>query len=294
VLIALLLSCTASPVDSAREEPVVEDSEGSRGLDPTQPSWGPAQVEAAIGEGLAQGLGEPISLRNWFVGVLALYQVAYDPEEPTCGPALIQIHDEDTLVSNFAGVCEAADGTLVDGGWIHSESWKTTEAGESLQMKILTSLTVVDNQGGVSVCGGTSFAQVVVDGQDLSFELSLGGDYDMSVDQGFLAHPVGAGLFVTGSRELGVLSANLEGGIRHDGLTLYFEELVRDPAVCEGFTGRVKVRDPSSAWLDWDLDCSSCGALSFEGQDLGEVCAGEDLEEALRASIDVVVRVQRW
>ncbi len=294
MVILSFAACAHSPADDAAEDSSPPDSEGRTTLDGVEPVWGASEVEAGITAALGSGLGEPVSLRNWFVGLLDHYVDQPGPDQAVCASVLVQAHDEETVVSNWYGSCEANDGTLVDGGWILTESWGTRAGGETWQMALLTTIEARDAVGNESSCGGTAQAVVTRDGEDVEFELSLGGDYDLAMDRGFLAHPVGAGFFLSGARAGGQIEATLDGGLRHDQLSLYFEEVVTAPDVCDGFSGRVRVRDPSSAWLDWDLDCSTCGPLSFQEQDLGEVCAGEALAEALRASVSIVAAVEPW
>ena len=296
-VLILLVACQApEPAEPGPKDTgeVSEETRPPAEILLTEPVWTAVELEQVLQEQLAPGLAEPVSLRNWLLGTVERFTLEHEGESAECALELVQVHEEDTLASFYNGTCESLDGLVLDGGWILSESWVLSEDTEIWQMNLLTGLEVGQADGRVARSGGQVDMKLRRVGSALEYSYAFGGDYELGLDRGWMSETTGGGLYVEGTRRPLGLVATLDGGLRRGDMVVFFDELQHDPAVCEGFTGAVEVRDPSTAWLRWELDCGTCGPLLFGDEVLGEVCAGEALFDALEQAVSSIGGVQPW
>ena len=238
--LALACSTERPPGDSGAGEAAWVDEPGT-------PTWSAEDVEAAFATALAKGIPEPLLARDTFISLL-------NEGDDHCPGAGIY-----SLNLSFVG-CLSETGWLFAG---HSE-YTLLDDGFAL----LGDCYFVDPAGQYFIGAGELESEVTDDGWTATISGTWG--YPDAVD--WMAGTPEVVLDLSDSAD----RIRMAGGWTLDGVSVWFDEVVADPAVCDGVpTGVMRVRDDDGRWfiLDPGEGCGPCGALSYDGAELGtEAC----------------------
>jgi hypothetical protein len=246
----LALAGTACPTvadSTVQDSPSVEDTDNHPEVDPPPASWQAAEVEAAMIQALSGGLPRPKEAVDAFGRILI---AGDDGRCPNSGGY--------TITESFTG-CHSEKGYVYAGLTIYTDS-------NDDDFSFLGDCYVIDPDGDIFQAAGE--LEQATDPTDHSFAIKLTGTWGYAKEQGWLSSVPSLALWLEGNADL--LVAN--GGWTTPAAVLYFEGF-QSAADCAQ-AGLLKLQDPQGAWytLDYGADCDACGALSYTGQAMGEIC----------------------
>ena len=243
---------------------------------PVTPELSTADALALLEVALAAGIPEPYSL-------ITTYKDRLAHAEPSC-PGVRSAEEEGATGGGWTADCTTSAGWTFSG---NSQFLMTGESDERFELEHAASYAI-SGPGGEAMTGG-GVVQFVRErlGEELDFEVILGGVFTAEPTDTWLGSSAAVGLVYSGGRVDGQRWLELSGGVDRGDVQLDFVDLRLDPASCGAPEGVLGLRDPSGYWFSVNLDCSSCGPLVFDGQDLDWVCI-DGLENALEGLVDSV------
>lgn len=246
-----------------------------------QPSLGLEDLDGAVASAVSGGAVFPLTfLATWEQVVADIGSIGpNDGTERGCEGGFV---DSTTAQGHVVAECFSTDGVtgeeyLVHGGWMadlseEGSAARTTRIANVLYSFQATRLATDDALYG----GGHLYAGWTAEEDGLSFNLMLQGTY---LDTGALdasSGTVGAGTWWVGDWTHDGFVATFDGPTGSGSQALDFRGFGLDVALGPGPIGSLQLRDPGGGWwqLDFDDDYSGCGSASFDGEEVGETCAG--------------------
>lgn len=174
--------------------------------------------------------------------------------------------------ATFAGLAVQSPDNYGNGG-IFSSVWGSFDA--------------IHANGEKRTVGG--LGQMAIVGQDGGFDMNLRGSFWLNDSELWMQN--GSNSLVVSGSIYNALFFN--GGIQYPRLTVVFDELMYDVNQCNGTaSGTMKIRDASGYWFEWTkAPCEDCAVIKWEGYDVGRVCVGESLDNAIE---DMIGKVDQW
>lgn len=241
------VACTPAVDSMVKEPPLQVDTGYHPDMAPPPASLGSAEVEAAMIQALSGGLPRPKEAVDAFGRILI---AGDDGRCPNSGGY--------TITESFTG-CHSEKGYIYAGLTIYTD-------GADDDFTFLGDCYVIDPDGDIFQAAGE--LEQTQNRTDHSFAIKLTGTWGYAKEQGWLSSVPSLALWLEGDADH--LVAN--GGWSTPAAILYFEgfQSSRDCA----HAGMLKLQDPQGAWytLDYGTDCDACGALSYAGTAMGEVC----------------------
>ena len=234
---------------------------------PTAPVWSAEEAVQHLDAALALGVPEPTHLAAAYAGAVL-------QGEPAC-PGLGTSGATVPGAGVWSAECETASGWGYSGSALYEDA-----VGEgSRTIRITSSFTITDPDGGRFRGGGEVLYASTTDASGTAWTGQVGGEFGWSGQPGWLGAATSEALYLVGTDAGATASLRLDGGVSSVDATLGFTGLHLDSAACAGDSpvaspGRLHVRDPGGAWFVLDLpgDCTGCGALSQGGTAHGEGC----------------------
>lgn len=255
MLALTLIACTGAPVDTAAPADTAVDA----GLEPPPPSLDAAGVEAELALLLADALPESASL-------LAHWRDLFWGTTQGC-PA---ITGNFSIAAPFDG-CLASDGRTWAGYAVYAEG---DDAPVDVDLAADASVTGLD--GTTFLGAGQATLTIAEDG---AFDWMVVGTWGGATSEDWTEPRPSVSLWAEGTPD----AATIVGGLSLDQHAFYLEDVTWDAAECAGGQGGVRVRDPGGWWYHLALECDGCGALTYEGTELGEACT--DLGTRIAATV---------
>ena len=249
---------------------VVDTGTGGPGLpheDPpsTEPAWTAAEVQAVLEGALADGLPDPRYEHDQYIELLSH------------GNADCPGH-ETYIDDRFVYGCNAASGYYYSGVSNYLTSAETVDGTRVASVEVNGDFLFRNDREQFFEVGGHSIQKTTwpADGSSGTLWLEHSGTWLWQAHESWLQTGASGRFSMTLSRSGSDRVVQVEGAIGFDRTWMAFDELVLAEGGCAWApTGAIEVRDPSGAWhrVDFGTECTSCGALVFDGDTaLGEVC----------------------
>ncbi len=228
----------------------------------SEPTWGTAELEAALTEALADGFPEPWSIRDDYLDFFA-------HGDGTC-PA----HDDYLDDTQIYGC------TTESGYWFSGISDYVTESDASSGTEywvVAGDLLFIDPEGLRFEGGGHMIVDAVTTGEEMELGALLMGTWGWEGHEGWLGgEGSSSALELSWSQSGEGTRLTIDGATNWSGLSLYFDALVFTSDCDAPTEGALSIRDPSGAW-HWTSpsDCAPCAEVFFGGADgegIGEAC----------------------
>ncbi|HND30633.1 MAG TPA: hypothetical protein PLA94_11570 [Myxococcota bacterium] len=250
------MACQVAPDSIVPDSPTVADTGARTEVEPPPASLEPGEVEAAMIQALSGGLPRPKEAVDAFGRILI---AGDDGRCPNSGGY--------TITESFTG-CHSEKGYIYAGLTIYTDSTND-------DFSFLGDCYVIDPDGDIFQAAGE--LEQATDPADHSFAIKLTGTWGYAKEEGWLSSVPSLALWLEGDADH--LVAN--GGWSTPAAILYFEGFQSGSSCAHA--GLLKLQDPQGAWytLDYGADCDACGALSYAGQAMGEICV--PVEEAATA-----------
>jgi hypothetical protein len=269
-LLTLLWGCSPAPVvpDAAIDTWTDTGAPPAPEYRDIAPQWTAEEAVAHVEEVFAYGWPDPVHVRDEFSRLLAF------GDEECPGNNL-------EFISSLLG-CWSDSGYwyLGPGQFTWQESEGTDAEGTYLREELGTiqgDFEILTPSGERFVSGASfSWSRLTYSERALSTTVVRGSVQWTGSDRAWLASSISANLWTTAQSGRSA-SVRIFGSYAVDGHHLYFEDLMFDGGVCgwQARGGAVHLRqaDQSSTVLTFADDCSGCVDVSWEGQELGRVCA---------------------
>jgi hypothetical protein len=236
----------AAPTDTA-EPPALPE------LEPPSPEaqLSPEELAAAFDAAWAGGVPEPRTPRDVYLSLMAMG----DEECPG---------DPEQIVSIVLGCTSAS-------GWTYAGTTEYKVQGEESDREgwQLTGDATIDGPDGERfVAGGhVNLARKERGSGGWHWEGEIQGTWSYLGAGGWLEDGLSAKLQIASDRGESREEIVVEGGMGLASMALVFEGLELSTDCPEAARGALWLRDPSGGWFyaEFSEECSSCGALSFEG-----------------------------
>lgn len=128
-------------------------------------------------------------------------------------------------------------------------------------------------------------------GESLAIQSQFGGHFVDPAFDGLLGAGVSGMMNATGTfARLDGYEGTLDGSLAGGGAMVDLDG-ISFTRKCTGPSGTLSVRDPSGGWWRVELpdDCGGCGPLSWNGEVVGESCAGQALATAVHDALDAAL-----
>ncbi|MDP2310170.1 MAG: hypothetical protein Q8P18_29400 [Pseudomonadota bacterium] len=271
-MLALVLAqaCAGSDVtdtgisDTAPSDTAPSDT-GSAGLVAPAPTWDATTAASHAQTLLDPGLPDAVAaLENWrdlFAGIAS-----------PCP----NLSGNFSIASAFEG-CLATDGRTWAGYAVYTEA-----AGSAVDVQLEADAYVTLLDGTTFLAAGKTYLTIDETG---AFSSTVVGTWGGTNLPDWTGPRPSVAVYATG----GPASATFYGGISLDQDAVYISGGAWDAESCRGATGEVDIRDPGGWWyaLTLDADCSGCGEMRYEDEELGRACL--DLEPLLAAFVGRMV-----
>jgi hypothetical protein len=282
--VILLLACAGEGTETGADTQVWPQETGVMISAPDLPPELAAEdVEPVVEQLMAEEFFLPFEVHNWFMDVfddLALGTGTCPSEEATKG-------EEGRWASFWSGDCTGSRYTAM-GNWLLD----VTEGSDG-DLYYLNAVELWSFQGTVLADSGTvsGGGQAVViwqqQGSDAVILMNTLGTFEDTSGPLPLQDGIAPGISLEGTWNVkSGYAGTLSGPVGAGELALDFEELTFT-GDCGAPTGTLRVRDPSSAW--WEIvlpdDCTGCGSLSYNGEEMGEACPGAGVRGVLESRI---------
>ncbi|MSP56974.1 MAG: hypothetical protein EXR69_15425 [Myxococcales bacterium] len=244
-----------------------------------EPTLGLDDLDGAVASAISGGAVFPLTfLATWEQVVADIGALgSNDGSERGCEGGFF---DSTTAEGHVVAECFSTEGItgeeyLVTGGWMADLSMDErggTRIANVLYSFQATRLATDDSLHG----GGHLYAGWTDEPDGIRFDLRLEGTYLDTGAADASANTVGAGTWWVGRWSHDGFVATFEGPTGSGTDALDFRSFSLDAALGPGPAGSLHLRDPGGGWwqLDFGDDHSGCGAASFDGQRVGDTCAG--------------------
>lgn len=282
----LLLGCTSGPGDDSA--PAAEDTVWFATDRPTA-VFTPSEVEAEAERAFAEGMIFPFEQPRW---IDALIEEFADDDGDSCIHPVESTETADTWTLFGKVECTGAVHRTY-GTWLLETSREKPDSSMS-RVKVVHLYSFWGETiatGGLVEGGGAVNMLVEQRGESLAIQSQFGGHFVDSAFDGLLGAGVSGMMNATGTFARldgfeGTLNGSMAGGgamVDLDGISFTRQ--------CVGPSGTLSVRDPSGGWWQVDMpdDCGGCGPLSWNGEVVGESCAGQALATAVHESLDAAL-----
>ena len=237
-----------------------------------------SQIESDLNVGFAAGLPNMFEVGDNYEEIIIEWG------DETCPEFSQQTSEAD---GHWVDDCETADGNRFFG--FATFSALSTQSQENygnsgIFSAVWGSFDAIHANGEKRTVGG--MGQMSIGGQDGSFDMNLRGSFWLNDSELWMQN--GSNSLVVNGSIYNELFFN--GGIQYPRLTVVFDELKYDANQCNGTaSGKMKIRDASGYWFEWTkIQCEDCAVIKWEDYNVGRVCVGDSLDNAIEAIIGKV------
>jgi hypothetical protein len=259
-----LVGDTASDTADPGPEPASEDKPSDALTAPTPP-WTAEEAAAQMDTLLAQDWPSPAHIRDTYLSAMAHGDV-------TC-PG-----DSEEMVSPST----AMEGCTADSGWSYQGnavySAMGTPGEDDMVSWWLSADFRITSPEGHAFTGGGGVLMSVFDGtaSGATYQAEIYGTWRDTGQDGWLGTGLSS-IFTAGVSGTGdTQQIELDGGLGTDAGHLFFSSVTIGGLDCDGLTGRIGLNDGLGYWYWVDIDCGSCGPMTYAGQPVGDACLSLD------------------
>lgn len=240
-----------------------------------------SQIESDLNVGFSAGLPNMFQVGDDYEEILTEWG------DENCPEFSQQTSEAD---GHWVDDCETADGNRFFGFATFSalSAQPQDDYGNSgIFSAVWGSFDAIHANGEKRTVGG--MGQMAIVGQEGGFDMNLRGSFWLNDSELWMQNGSNS-LVVSGSIYNELL---FNGGIQYPRLTVVFDELIFDVNQCSGTAaGKMKIRDESGYWFEWTkLPCEDCAIITWEDYDVGRVCVGDSLDNAIE---DIIGKVEPW
>lgn len=252
------------------------DSEGGGPEPPTAtftPSWSVEQALVELQAALDAPLIDP--------------QATWDAYHEVLGHREAACPDTETLdMPPEEGGCQTS------GGWTFAGPSLVTDVQEvgRVERLLWCDCEILGPDGERFAGAGNIGYELLAETGGVRFGYKQNAAYSWSEGEGWLAGGNSAIVIASGYGDRDRFELEIDATASLEGRSVAWRGVQVDSASCPNGVGELRLRDPAGGWYALDLGsaCEGCGALSFEGEALGEGCV--DLNGPARAVVNAMGR----